>query len=306
MLAYVNGQFVDDADAVISVRDRGFMLGDGVFDTWRTYGGRLVRPVVEKHLDRFRRSVNFLELDGEGIVAEFDAITKELAERNAEGIAAAGDILMFCVVTRGRTRKAIEGFDPGTPTKVVLCNPIPFSAYGGGSLYEDGVHLVPSMQAQNPFSGYDPRVKALSRLAYVRAERKQARAESGSWVALFDNQGFITEAAGACLAIVEGETIVHPPRWQTLPSVSLNVFKELAQSLGFGVEERPLGMYDFLNADESYVLSTSIAMLPIADIDGVALKRGNLVGPRILDAWKEFVGFDFVKQASELALVPAA
>jgi branched-subunit amino acid aminotransferase/4-amino-4-deoxychorismate lyase len=306
MLAYVNGQFVDDADAVVSARDRGFMLGDGVFDTWRTYGGRLVRPVVEKHLARFRRSVNFLELEGEKIVAEFDDVTKDLRERNADAIAEAGDILMFCVVTRGQTKKAIEGFDPGTPTRVVLCNPIPFAAYGGGSLYEDGVHLVPSMQTQNPFGGYDPRVKALSRLAYVRAERKQARSESGTWVALFDNHGFITEAAGACLAIVEGETVVHPPRWQTLPSVSLNVFRELADSLGFGVEERPLAMYDFLNADESYVLSTSIAMLPIADVDGIAVKRGDAVGPRILEAWKEYVGFDFVAQASELALATSA
>jgi branched-subunit amino acid aminotransferase/4-amino-4-deoxychorismate lyase len=305
VLAYVNGQFVEDEDAVVSVRDRGFMLGDGVFDTWRTYGGRLVRPVVEKHLERFRRSINFLELASEEIVAEFDEATQQLAERNADAIAEAGDILIFCVLTRGQTRKAVEGFDPGTPTRAILCNPIPFAAYGG-TLYDTGVHLVPSMQAQNPFSGYDPRVKALSRLAYVRAERKQARAGSGNWVVLFDNQGFITEAAGACLAIVEGETIVHPPRWQTLPSVSLNVFRELARSLGFGVEERPLAMYDFLNADESYVLSTSIAMLPVADLDGVEVKRGTAVGPKILEAWKEYVGFDFVAQAKELALVPSA
>jgi branched-subunit amino acid aminotransferase/4-amino-4-deoxychorismate lyase len=304
MLAYVNGEFVDDADAVVSVRDRGFLLGDGVFDTWRTYGARLVRPVVEKHLDRFRRSINFLELPGDELVEEFDGVTAELAERNKREIMEAGDVLMFSVLTRGKTKKAVEGFDPGTPTRAVVCNPIPFGAYGG-RLYDTGVHLVPSMQAQNPFGGYDPRVKALSRLGYVRAERKQARAGSGNWVAIFDNQGFITEAAGAGVCIVEGETIVHPPRWQMLPSVSLNVFCELAQQLGFRIEERPLAMYDFLNADESYVLSTSIAFLPIADIDGVTLKRGDAVGPKVQQAWIDLVEFDFVAQARDLAMTTA-
>ena len=316
MLAYVNGEFVDETDARIPVRDRGFVLGDGIFDTWRTYGGRPCRHIVEKHLDRLRRSTNFIELDGDAIAAELDGATTELVERNGGDIEDAGDVMVFVAVSRGLLAQPfagapIAGHDPGVATRVAFFNPIPWVA-NGPDIFDAGAHLVPSIQSTTPFGGYDPRVKALSRLGFVRAERKQFRvrseAQAGStyWVVLFDDEGYIAECAGGALAIVEGDTIVHPPLNTILPSISLNVFAELGRELGYAVEQRRLSPYDFLNADETYVLSTSIAAIPVADLDGIPLKRGGRVGPRIQEAWIELVGFDYVAQARELgARVPA-
>jgi branched-chain amino acid aminotransferase len=310
MLAYINGEFVEETDAKIPVRDRGFVLGDGIFDTWRTYGTKPSRHIVEKHLNRLRRSVNFLEMDGDAIAEEIDGATAELVERNAAEIEQAGDVMVFVAISRGLLNQPfagdpIAGFDPGVPTRVVFFNPIPWVP-NGPDIFTEGAHLVPSIQNLTPFGGYDPRVKALSRLGFVRAERKQfrvrseARAGSTYWVVLFDDQGYIAECAGGALAIVEGDTIVHPPLNTILPSISLDVFCELGRRLGFAVEQRRLTAFDFLNADETYVLSTSIAAIPVGDLDGIPLKRGERVGPQIQQAWIDLVGFDYVAQTREL------
>jgi branched-subunit amino acid aminotransferase/4-amino-4-deoxychorismate lyase len=157
------------------------------------------------------------------------------------------------------------------------------------------------MLNQNAFGGSDPRVKAISRGPYIRAERKQARAGRGTWVALFDNEGNIVEASAAAVCVVRDETVLCPPSWKRLESVSLDTFCELAAQAGFGVKEQPLTMYDFLNADEAYVLSTGPTLLPIASVDGLRIKRADVVGSLVRKAWFELVGYDFVAQAQELA-----
>jgi branched-chain amino acid aminotransferase len=304
MLAYVNGDFVPVEEATVSIYDRGFLLGDGIFDTWRTYGGKNVRPVVERHLARMRKSVNYLELPGADIAAEIDSATQELLERNREEVLeTTGDAWIQTVITRGA---GAEGLEHAEPTRVVMCNPIPFTKLFPRDLYEEGARLVPSMVSQNPFWPVDPRVKSINRLAYARGEQKQVREGPGSWVVLFDNEGFITEAVAAALCIVEGETVVRPPRWRALESVSLEIFCDLAQQVGFSTEERPLTMYDFLNADETYVLSTHIAAMPVAEIDGIPLQRADQVGPKVMEAWVDYVGFDFLAQARQGAAVAAA
>jgi branched-subunit amino acid aminotransferase/4-amino-4-deoxychorismate lyase len=293
MLAYVNGEFVPEDEATISIRDRGFTLGDGVYDVWRTYGGRTVRAIAERHLTRLRHSINYLELPGSDIVAQVDAITSEIVERNRDAIDSIGDVWVFTFVTRG---VGIEGLEVSEPTIVVMCNPIPVAQQCPLEWYETGVHLISSLVPRNPFLPVDPRVKSISRLAYVRAQQKMARSEPGNWAVIFDNEGYITEAVAAALCIVEGETIVHAPRWKMLPSVSLQVFSEMGAKLGIAVEERPLTMYDYLNADEAYVLATSFGAFPVVDLDGAAVKRAGLVGPKIMREWVDHVGFDFMHE----------
>jgi D-alanine transaminase len=302
MLAFVNGKYCNPEDAVVSVFDRGFMLGDAAFETWRTYGGKQFQPIVEKHLDRLRRALQFMEMEPDELVDEIREVTATLVERNHEEIQSFGDIWMVPVVTRGggppATYSSLElGAEGVDPTRVVVCRPI----YVATGLYETGAHLLSSALVRNPFAGADPRVKTTSRLAYVRAERKQHRAGPGSWVILFDDQGFVTEAAGANLALIDSGRVVRPPSWSALNGVSLSTFCELAEGLGIPVIERPLALYDFLSADEVWLTSTSVSAVPVADIDGIPLIRRSAIGQEILDAWVEYVGFDFVAQVRELS-----
>jgi branched-chain amino acid aminotransferase len=292
MIAYVNGQFLPDEEAVVSIQDRGFTLGDGVFDVWRTYGGRNVRGVVERNLDRLRRSINYLELPGDELIPQIDRETSELVSRNAESIEAFGDIMLYTYVSRG---VELEGFHAG-PTIATHCKAIRSFEACSLEFYKTGVHLISSLMVRNPFLPVDPRVKAASRLAYVRAQLKQMRMSPDDWVVLFDDEGHITEAVAAALCIVEGDSIVHAPSRLILPSVNLQLFCEFGAKLGFEVSERLLTMYDYLNADEVYLLTTPVGAYPVVDLDGATVKRADRVGPQIMRAWEEYVEFNFTTE----------
>lgn len=298
MLAYVNGEFVPEAEAKISIWDRGFTIGEGVFEGWRTFGGRPVQAVLDKHLARLRRSVRYLEMDPRPIVEQVAATWQLITERNRSEIAEAGDVFVRTIVTAGRGPELLERT---APTVTVAPYGIPFARVFGRDLYSTGAHLVPTLMVQNPFTPSDPRVKSISRLSNARAERKQSRSGSGSWAITFDNQGFITETSAAALAIVEDGGLVMPPKWSRLDSVSLQVACDLARRLGISLAERPLTVFDLLNADEVHLFGTTVAMVPVSDVDGIALNNPNLIGSRILGEWIKFVGFDFVDQSRRLS-----
>jgi branched-subunit amino acid aminotransferase/4-amino-4-deoxychorismate lyase len=290
MFAYVNGKFVPDEEASVSIQDRGFILADGVYDVWRTYGGRSVRGVVERNLERLRRSINYIELPGDKLIPEIDKATSELVVRNAKSIEAHGDIMLYTYVTRG---PALEGYQRPGPTIVTYCKQIRSFEACALKYYTAGISLASSLMPRNPFLPVDPRVKSASRLAYVRAQLKQMRMTPKDWVVLFDNEGHIVEAVAAGLCIVERDTVVHAPSHLILPSINLALFCEFGKKLGFQVTERPLTVYDYLNADEVYLLSTPFGAYPVNDLDGVPVKRAGRVGPQINRVWEEYVGFNF-------------
>jgi branched-chain amino acid aminotransferase len=300
VLVYVNGTYCEPQDATISVFDRGFLLGDAAFETWRTYGARQVAPMVDKHLERLRRTLNFMEMDGDELVGEIRDVAAQLVARNLEEIESHGDVWIVPVVTRGgggqATPASLElGGEDVDPTRVVLIRPI----YIAAGLYERGARLLSSTLVQNPFAAADARVKSTSRMAYIRAERKQHRAGPGCWTLLFDRDGYVTEAAGANIVIIDAGEVIRPPRWAALNGVSLSTFCELAQRLGMPVREQPLGMYDLLNADEVWLTSTSVSAVAVADIDGITLRRRTRRGDQVLKAWVEYVGFDFIEQVRD-------
>jgi branched-subunit amino acid aminotransferase/4-amino-4-deoxychorismate lyase len=293
MIAYVNGEFVADEDASISIQDRGFILGDAVFDAWRTYGGRMVRGVSERNLERLRKSINYLELPGSELIPEIDKATTELVARNAETIEEVGDIMLYTYVSRGTD---LSGYQRPGPTIVTYCREIRAFEACALEYYTAGVSLASSLMPRNPFGPYDPRVKSASRMAYVRAQLKQMRMTPKDWVVLFDDDGTIVEAVAAALCIVEGDTIVHAPHHRILPSINLALFCEFGTELGFKVTQRPLTLYDYLSADEVYLLSTPFGAYPVNDVDGAPVKRGDRVGPQINRRWEEYVEFNFTTQ----------
>jgi branched-chain amino acid aminotransferase len=299
MLAYVNDQFVDDHDATVSVRDRGFMLGDAVFEVWRTYGGLTCAGMVEKNLARLARALRYMELDPEPIVATVREAAETLVARNASEISDLGDVLVFTIVSRGMADELAGGEEQ--PTIAVFLNPIPARAVYGDDLYGKGARLVTSLMYRDPWGAVDPRIKTTSRFGYVRAERKMSRAGSRTWALFCDNDGNPTEASGANLLTVIDGTLVRPPRERVLGGINMTTFLELAQGLGLGVEERSLTLYDYLNADEVILTTTSVGAVRVTEIDGIALTPKGDVYDRVIEDWISYVGFDFVTAGRERA-----
>ncbi len=296
MLAYVNGKFVPEAEATISIWDRGFTVGEGVFEGWRTFGGQPAPSILEKHLKRLRRSLRFLEIDPQPVIEQVAAVWPQLIQRNHDEIMSAGDVFVRTIVTGGRGPELLER---GAPTVTVAPYGIPFKKVFGGDLYTRGARLVPSLMVQSPFMATDPRVKAISRLANARAERKQGRSGSGTWAITFDNQGFIAEATAAAIAIVEAGHLVVPPRWSRLDSVSLQTTSDICRGLKIPIEERPLMLFDLLNADEVLLCGTTVAIVHVSEIDGMQLHNEHVIVPSIREQWIDLVGFDFVEQSRQ-------
>jgi branched-chain amino acid aminotransferase len=292
--AYVDGQFVLSDRASVSIFDRGFLRGDGVFDTWRTYDGRTVTTIVQRHLARLEASIRYIELDPAPIVAEVAAASDELVDRNRDEIRELGDVWVAVVVTRGRYGSAI-------PTRVVLLRPFPIVP----GLHHDGAHLTASLAGAGPFGSVDPRVKSISRLGYSRAEHSATRLGAGRFGVLLNPQGFITEVTGANLVLVRDQVVLTPPAWDVLPGISMGLFNEFAHKLGFQTAVQPLTMYDVLNCDGAYLTATSFGMAPVREVDGIPLKRETNIGPRVLESWIDYVGFDFVAQADAIARTDA-
>jgi branched-chain amino acid aminotransferase len=304
VIAYVDGAYVPDDEASISVFDRGLLLGDTVYDTTRTYGGRVW--LLDEHLERLRRSLRYAEIgDAAAIVGEVREATAAVVERSAAEIEAAGDVWVLAIVTRG----VMGGLDfraTGEPTVVVALRRIDFGLFA--PVYErGGVELVASLMTRHFQGSLDARVKNSNSLAAARGELKARRVGGGGMRVgvVLNDDGSIAEVLGGNLAIVRGERLVRPPRWQALEGVSLEVTCDLARGLGLEVVEERLALYDVVNADETIVTSTNYAVLPVAALDGIPLELPRTTYGRLLEAWVERVGFDFVAQARERAAVAA-
>ena len=98
---------------------------------------------------------------------------------------------------------------------------------------------------------------------------------------------------------------MRPPRADALEGVSLETLCELAEKIGLGFEERKIGLYDLINADATFITATSFCVVPALSIDGIALDQDRDTYAKLLNAWIDFLGFDFVKQARERADIEA-
>lgn len=293
MYCYINGDFVEADRALVSAFDPGFMRGEGIFDVWRTYGGNLVAGVFSRHLRRLERGTRYLGVDHPAVMAEIEEATSELVKMNAPLVSEGGDLRFWCGVTTG-TRTVGER---QLPTVAITTTEVDFGVWFRTNLYETGAHLVPSLAVKNPWGAVDPRIKTTSRLSLAYGEGKHKPDPGDRWGLLFDSEGNITEAAGASLALIKDGGIIHAPREKILGGISLAMFCELGAELGASVREQNLSVFDFLDADEVWLMSSSIAAVPVLSIDGIPLKQNTTIGQDILLKWIGHVGFDFRAQA---------
>jgi len=126
VIIYIIGAFVPEAEAKISVYDQGFMFGNGVYEIERTFGGQPFR--LDDHLGRLRRSLKYVELDGDGLVDRVRDATLEIMARNADEIDQPGDVWVHQIVTGGCGDLDLGG--AVRPSIVVTLRPLQFDTFG--------------------------------------------------------------------------------------------------------------------------------------------------------------------------------
>jgi len=253
---YLNGEIIEDKDAAISVDDRGFLLGDGLFETMRAYGGRVFR--LNAHLARLRESAEFLRISCDLTDADVGEAISELLERNA-----CPDAYVRLTLTRGPLEKGLRLDGSGRPT--VLIRVRPFSPHPD-ELYKRGARLVLSSVRRNSASDL-PRHKTLNYLPCLLA--KQGAVDAGAFGAVMLNEyGQVAEESLSNLFIVrEGRLATPPVHCGLLPGITRAVVMELAGANDVPCDERVLSPADLFGADECFLTNTLMEIMPVRSLD---------------------------------------
>lgn len=288
-IVYVNGNFVAASQATISVFDRGFRLGDAVFDTSRTFRHRPYK--LREHLERLQRSMHFTRLDLGMSLAELEAITLQVVEKNIPLLAEHDDVWIHQVVSRGALRVS------GAPTLVIMTEPLPFASFA--RYYKLGVSLITPSVRHTPPQCVEPRIKTVSRLNLVLADLEARQADPDAYALLLDLEGNITEYTSGNFFIVRQGRLLTPFERSSLGGIARETVLEFAEELGIPTREADITPYDACNADEAFITSTSKSILPVRQLNGIRIGT-RVPGPitkRLLDYWSSRVEVDIVEQA---------
>jgi branched-chain amino acid aminotransferase len=290
-LAYFNGQFLQQSDALLPLHDAGFVFGATVTDLCRTFRHQLYR--WPDHLARFRQSCKAVQIEVSLSDGELTRVADQLANHNTSLLAVEQDLALVLFATPGPVGYYAGlpgGIGDAPPTFGMHTFPLPFVRYR--RLFQEGAHLVTPSTRHVPAECVDRRIKHRSRLHWWLAEREVARQEAGAIALLLDADGHVTETAGANFLIVRSGTVLSPPADAILGGISLQVVRELCAELGISMEEQRLTLADCLAADEAFLTCTSFCMAGVSRFNGTPLLWPGPVFQRLLARWSASVGVD--------------
>lgn len=268
---WVDGRIAEATAPALTVYDRGFQLGDGVFETLRVRAGRPTE--LAEHVARLWRSAAGLGIP----LADDIERTLELAIDDlliAEGLGGPdGDASIRITVSRGAVlgRGLLPPDEHPTPTVVVQAWPVSPTPVGH---LEVGLHLVASAVRRDPESPLSA-LKTTSRADYVYA-RMEARAAGADDALFLTIDGYLSEATSANLFVVRGQTLATPSlRCAILPGTTRDWILRWAASVGLLPDEGLLTTRDLAEADEAFLSSSVAGILPVTRFEGTPIGNGR-------------------------------
>lgn len=268
---WINGSYVSEADANVSIFDRSVLFGDGVYEVAAVYNGRLLD--ADRHLVRLERSMRALALPASYPIAELEAVMQELATR--AGIV---EGLVYLQVTRGAAERDFAFPEHVTPTVFAFARPKKLSDDPNRAGVR--VHVVPDIRWQRCD------IKSTAMLAQVLA--KQAARQAGAFEAMMHEDGLVTEGGSSNLWIVrEGVAYTRPLSTDILAGITRHVCLEVADEAQVPVVQRAFTVDQAKAADECFITSATSFVLPITRIDEHVVGSGE-PGPvtqRMRDAY---------------------
>ena len=290
---YLNGDFVPESQAKVSVLDWGFSGGDGVYEVTRTYDGRLFR--LEFHMARLFRSLAYARIAPGPTIERMTAISRETVERNLATRAPDSDFALWQVISRGNR---LQG-EKAAATVVMYCLDVGFGGFAHA--YLDGLKLVTPGVRRTPPQCADPKAKLTNRMNQLQARFEAQQSDPDALPLILDLDGNIAESSTANFFFVRGGKLCTPRARNALGGITRATVLEIAEKLGIEAVEDDFSPYDVYTAEEAFLSSTSGTMLPVRSLNGNPVADGAaLPGPvtmRLIRAWNEMVGLDFVAQA---------
>ncbi len=264
LLVYINGRFVPESEARISVFDRGFLYGDGVFEGIRAYNGRVFR--LYEHIDRLYDCARVIDLSIPVSKKEFaEAILETLRRNNLR------DAYIRPIVTRGIGDLGLDPRKCEKPNVIIITKP-----WGKlyGDLYEKGLTAVTVAVRRNPIDALPPNIKSLNYLNNILA-KIEANAKGGDEAIFLDHAGYISEGSGDNIFVVKNGVIATPPTLNNLKGITRMVVLEIIRELNLPFREMNIGLFDLYSADEIFVTGTAAEIAPVTVIDGRKVGDGK-------------------------------
>ncbi len=264
LLVYLNGEFVPESQAKISVFDHGFLYGDGVFEGIRAYNGRVFK--LYEHLDRLYDCARVIDLKIPISKKEFAEIILETLRRNN-----LRDAYIRPIVTRGIGDLGLDPRKCSNPNIIVITKP-----WGKlyGDLYEKGLKAVTVTVRRNAIDSLPPNLKSLNYLNNILA-KIEANAKGGDEAIFLDNNGYVSEGSGDNIFVVKNGEIITPPTLNNLKGITRNVVIQIIEELNIPFKETNIGIFDLYSADEVFVTGTAAEIAPVTIIDGREIGDGK-------------------------------
>ena len=276
----VNGRITTERDAVISVLDHGFLFGEGIYETMRTYGGQVF--LYDRHMRRLRNSARM-------IVLSLPFTDADLAIQISDTMAAAAlggaEAYIRVLVTRGIGDVTYDPRATPRPSVVIIVKP---HMDPEPAAYEKGVRVVIVDVLRNHPGTVDPTIKSNNLLNSALA-MQQALRRGGFEGVMRNYRGELSECTTSNLFIVRERVALTPPVASgLLPGITREFLFEIGRSMRIDVREQVLFDADLFGADEAFLTSTTREVVPIVTVDDqqIASGRPGPVTGRLLEEYR--------------------
>ena len=292
-VVFFNGSLKLESEVGISIRDRGYLYGDAVFDATRTFNGAPFK--LREHIHRLYDSLRYLRIDPGLDPEAMEHWSLEVVAHNYPLLPPNQDMWVMQRISRG-----VESTQPGEAnhaTVLIESHAIPFASRA--SLYRDGAKVRTPSVPRTPPRFMSPRAKTHNYLNLVLGDLEAQGVEPGSWAVLLDENGNLTEGRGSNIFLVKDGQLSTPRGQLVLEGITRNTVLGLAEGLDIPTAEQDIDLFDAYTADEAFLTSTSLCICPVSSINGAQVADGEIPGPitqRLMGAFSDIAGMDYVAQ----------
>lgn len=297
-VVYMNGVFVPETQAKISIFDSALMFGDMVFEMTRSFNKKQFK--LREHLERLYIGLGILRIPVQMNIDEMEQACYATIEANDPVFAAHDEHRLMINVSRGPLGLYASVFDGKMePTVVIADFPLKWTVASMGPLFDTGINAVIPSQRAIPATLMDPKIKNRSRMWYQMANIEVSNYEGdNNWALLIDPDGYIAEGTGDNFFIVKDGKVITPEGRNILRGISREYIFELSEQLGYPCVERNIEPYDVYCADEAFMTATPFCILPVTGLNHSKIGAG-VMGPitkALLKQWSQNVGVDIEQQ----------
>lgn len=281
MLIYLNDKFVPEEEAKVSVFDHGFLYGDGIYETLRAYDGRIFR--CKEHIERLFQSASLIELNIKRTKKKIeDSLYESLNVNNLK------DAYVRLSITRGYGEIGLDPELCPVPTIIIIAKE--FKGHPE-ELYRKGVNIAIVSIRRNHPEALNPRIKSNNFLNNILAkvEAKKRGAFEGI---MLSHSGYVCEGTTSNIFMVKAGVLITPPvALGLLEGITRSVVIELAEKNNIKVEERVFTPDELYSADECFITSTTLEVMPVVKVDERQIGNGipGNITKRLAQGFKDLV-----------------